>query len=321
MISAASGGNLGALGVHAMVCQPLHAHGQERADADVQGDRDPLDAGCFEVREQARREVQSGGRRRHRTLARREHSLIIRHVSLGRSIRAINIGRQSEGSGPLERLHQGVTVEIERQADAAVRILVDHERPEPIGAFDRQRIACPQPAGVAGEHVPDAVGTGPVERDADPGLTSSGLKLCGEYTCVVGDQDVAGAEQRGQVADRQVVQPIGADVQHPGGIAWPHWFVRDAVSGEAVVEVGQRQFRSVAVAVRHRFATTDARRQTRAEAEADGLPPIMAGICAQRQYAGSVRSRRTTPRHTAERFCLHPSAFIRGRRSTLSRLV
>ncbi len=74
----------------------------------------------------AGREVQPGGRRRHRTLALREHRLVIRRVGLGRSIRPMDIGRQSQSSGLLERLHQGVTVQIERQADAAVRILVGH---------------------------------------------------------------------------------------------------------------------------------------------------------------------------------------------------
>ena len=66
------GGRLGdhvALGIHACP-RPVDAHRLERAVADVQRDRDALDAARARARRAARREMQAGGRRRDRSRAR-----------------------------------------------------------------------------------------------------------------------------------------------------------------------------------------------------------------------------------------------------------
>ncbi len=55
--------DLAALGMDAMLLDPLGAHGQERARADVQRHGDARDAGGVEGGEQAGREVQPGSRR------------------------------------------------------------------------------------------------------------------------------------------------------------------------------------------------------------------------------------------------------------------
>ncbi len=84
--------------------------------------------------------------------------------------------------------------------------------------------------------MPGAVGEGAIEGDADAGVAAVGGELGGDDACVVGDEEVAGAEEIGEVVD-VVVGEIGGDVKEAGGVARAGGLDRDAVGrkGEVVV--------------------------------------------------------------------------------------
>ncbi len=83
-------------------------------------------------------------------------------------------------------------------------------------------------AGVAGQGVPGPVWAGLVEGEADTGIAAAGFKLGGDDARVVGDEQVAGLEQGGEIGDAAVLEG-GADVEQARGVARPGGGVGDPV--------------------------------------------------------------------------------------------
>jgi hypothetical protein len=88
--------------------------------------------------------------------------------------------------------------------------------------------------------VPGAIGAGLVERQADAGRAAPGGELGGDDARVVGDEQVAGLEQRRQVGDAAVLEG-GADMEQTRGVARPGGGVSDPVGGKVEVELGEVQ--------------------------------------------------------------------------------
>ena len=67
---------------------------------------------------------------------------------------------------------------------------------------------------VAGKRLPGPIRTRPVQRKTDACAAAPGLELRRKHPRIVRDKDIAGAQQTGQVAHRQVGQAVVANRQH-----------------------------------------------------------------------------------------------------------
>ena len=94
--------------------------------------------------------------------------------------------------------------------------------------------------------MPGAVGEGAVEGDADPGAGGpAGGELGGDDAGVVGDEEVAGVEEGGEVADQVIRAGVAGDVEEAGGVARAGGLDRDAVGREVEVVVAREEGRGV----------------------------------------------------------------------------
>ena len=196
----------------------------------MQGDRNPSDASRLQRRQQRRREMQPGGRCGNRAFVLREHGLVVRIILRRRSADACDIRRQRERPGAPKCRGKRLAVERKCQRHAAILLTRPHRRRKIVGAVERQFMsparsrralrasACQVPSGQR-----------PVERDADAGGATAGGKLRRDHPRVVDHQHIAGAQQRGQIANDAVVQSIRGDVQQPRRITRPRRMLCDAV--------------------------------------------------------------------------------------------
>ena len=89
------------LRLESMIFDAIDADRLKRAVADVQRDLDQLDAARLERHHQCRREVQSGGRRRHRTARAREDGLVA--VAVGGAVVPLDVRRQRHVTDRVDR--------------------------------------------------------------------------------------------------------------------------------------------------------------------------------------------------------------------------
>jgi hypothetical protein len=230
--------------MHAVLHHVIDAHGQEGADADMQRHGHPLDAAGVKRREQFGGEVQPGGGRGDRTFAIREDRLVIRRILGRRALGPLDVRRQGERAGLLQGGGEGRALAVEAERDAAIGPTVLDGRRQ-IRAVEGQHIAGMQPLRVPRERLPGAVGERPVEGDADarlaplPSLSTPRQELRRNHPGVVGDEDIAGRQQIGQIADDAVVQPVPRHMQKPGGVPRPGGILRDEFGGQVEVEIGE----------------------------------------------------------------------------------
>jgi hypothetical protein len=113
------------------------------------------------------------------------------------------------------------------------------------GALEGQHIARMQPLRVPRQRLPGAVGQRPIERDADARLATARPELRRYHARVVGDEDVAGHEEIGQVADDMVMQSVDGDVEKPRRISWPDGMLGDRLGRQVEVEIRETHDGSV----------------------------------------------------------------------------
>ena len=203
----------------------------------MQRDGGADDAGPVQAVEQAGREMQPGGGGGDGAFAGGVDGLVVAAVHWLRAGRAGYVRRQGQGAGTVEGVGETGAFLVEAQRDAAIRVAAGDAGGQVFGAFEGEPVPVMQPAGVAGQRVPGAVRQGAVQGDADARGAAAGGELGRDDPRVVGDEDVAAAEQAGQVADDAVVQPGLSHVQQPGRVAWAGRVVGDAVRRELEGEV------------------------------------------------------------------------------------
>ena len=131
--------------------------------------------------------MQPGGRRGDCALACSEHGLVIGRVLRRRTRGPVDVGRQGQRSSTAQRLGEGVVRLVKTHDDPAVGIAGQQRGFKVRRTFEGQRVAGPQPPGVAGQSVPGAVGPGLVEREPDPCLPAPRRELGRDDASVVRD--------------------------------------------------------------------------------------------------------------------------------------
>ena len=182
--------------------------------------------------------MQAGRRGGHRSVVAREHRLVVGAV-LRIGDAAPDIGWQRHRTGLFEMVGEEGADLVEGQHDRSVGIL----------GFDGglqvrevEVVAKPQPLGRPGKGKPMASAqVADQQRFNRYVLPSAGagthaLETRWNDPCVVGDQQVAPSQQRGQVAHDAIVQPVRRDVEQARGIARLHRSLRDEVVREIEVE-------------------------------------------------------------------------------------
>ena len=214
--------------MHPVGLSIVHLDRQEGPRADMQGQRLVADARCLERGKQFGGEVQRGSRRCDRPVLGREHRLIVALVlRIGWAL-ARDIGRQRHLARAFEQDFDRFVAE-EREGHAAVISARLDQRLHPSGEIDR--VAKPQPLGVADEGLPAAQVDPFMQRCADFRFTPAALELGGNHAGIVEHQHIASAQQPRQVAHRQVLKRArSSHQQQPRRIArtrraqgYPFW--------------------------------------------------------------------------------------------------
>ena len=222
-----------AFGVHDVLADARDAHRLESAGAHVQGDEGAFHAhGCQTV-EHGLVEMQTGGRRGHGAGLGGVDGLVAGFVPAVGAVR--DVGGQGHAAVAFQEFqHGGGKVQLEQFVPAAPDLGLE-------GAVGQDQ-ACARAGRLAGAHMRQgAPGFGDAfDQDLDlsaavlaaaqPGLDDAG---------VVEDQQVARAQQTGQVGELTVVQAAGAvQVQQPAGVAPFGGMLGDQFGGQFVVELG-----------------------------------------------------------------------------------
>ena len=198
-----------ALGLHAVMLGVGDLHRSEGAGADVQGDRRLADAALAEPGDQAAREVEARGGRRHRPGARRVDGLVVAAVAgVGRAL-AQDIGRQRHLAVTGQRLLQGAGAEREAEPHLAALALVDDLRRE-IGA-EADLVARPQPPRRPCQGAPPPRSELLEQGHLDLSLAAPAAEPRRRHPGVVPHHHVPGLEQSGQVADPALVEALAHD--------------------------------------------------------------------------------------------------------------
>ncbi len=98
-------------------------------------------------------------------------------------------------------------------------------------------VADPQPLARLGEDVPGIGALALVEGGFDLDLSPLAGQAGGDDAGVVVDQQVAGHQQAGQVADMAVRQGVALHVQQARGVARPCRFVGDQLGRQLEIEI------------------------------------------------------------------------------------
>ena len=216
------GGDLVSLGIDLMLLNCLRAHWLERAVADVKRDLGTLNATAGERVQQLLREVQSGRRRGDRPFHRRVNGLIA--LAVHGSIRAFDVRRQRNVT---ERVDQRVDARASRlgpESDQASpeKLPLDDLGDERSGvSFEPHASTFAQLLTGVHESVPQlsivALLFSSCEQktfDHPAGIHSAPEKPRRKYSGVVGHEQVAGAQEIGQIAEAAVLGPAVETIQH-----------------------------------------------------------------------------------------------------------
>ena len=191
------------------------------------------DAGRVQRCHQFGREVQRGGGGGDGAGFAGEHRLVIEVVLRIGGAAGGDVGRDRRLAGALQQGLDGLVAE-EGKGNAAVVVLGLDLGRDLFGEDDG--VAEVEATGVAGEGMPGAAPRALVEGDADPGLAPPSFELGGNDAGIVEDQDIAGAQQRRQVADRRVGSRAAGLHEQAGGVARCGGPQRDTVFGQLEVE-------------------------------------------------------------------------------------
>jgi hypothetical protein len=214
--------------VHAVLGDVVALHRQEGARAHVQGDEPRLDAARLQPVHQLRREVQAGGRRRHRTFDACEHGLIVGAVALIlRPLRG-DVGRQRHQPVRGDRLVQQRPRQVEGERDLSALALPKDGRVEagPLaGAFGRAAetdpVAGTQPFAGAHEGRPavrrEPLVQGRLDLDERAVAVAYAVQPRRDHAGVVEHQHVARPQQVGQVRHPAILQALAPHHQQARG--------------------------------------------------------------------------------------------------------
>ena len=235
-----------ALAVEVNVFDAIHSDGRKGAEADVEGDVGDLDAAVGDGLEDFRREVQAGGGRGDRAGLAGVDGLVA--LAVFGSVFAVNVGRQGDVAGALER---GVKVGNGLEADGALAVFTmgddlslqaavaeaDDFAGEDFapGADEGE----PLPLGeLLGEHDLDAAGDVVAGLGMEAGALA--VEAGGDDAGVVEDEEVAGLKEGGKVAEVAVGEGSGGAVEgeHARGGAVGEGFLRDEFRWEVEIEFG-----------------------------------------------------------------------------------
>ncbi len=231
------GGNRAAFGMHAMGGNLVAAHGQERARANMQRQRLADHARRIQPRQQGGREMQPGCGGGHRATVLGEDGAVIPAVRIGGTVGPGDIGRQRQMAHIMQELVECRPVRAEAQGHVAPLAARDHPRRD-MGRAECQRITRMQAAGVAGQHVPCAIGQDTVQRYADLRVPPHGRQLCGDHRRIIGHQDVARAQAPRQVAHMAVPErPIHRHIQQARAVTRAGRMIGDILWREGEVEI------------------------------------------------------------------------------------
>jgi len=225
---------LAGLQVHPVVARVLDLDRQEGAGADVEGERDAVDAARRERVQQAGREVETSGGGGDRAGPARENGLVVAEVGGFRPVGALDVGRQRHGADPLEARQQLAGRQCEVERNLAAGPLGGDRRRELGGEVDP--IALLQLAGRAGESVPQRPADVPVQGHLDAGRIAPAGEAGRDHPGVVGDQEVAGREQRRQVGNPVVRQAV-AHGQQARRVARTRRALGDQLARQVEIEI------------------------------------------------------------------------------------
>ena len=200
----------------------------------MQGDQRPSHAARLDAGQQLGGEVQTGGRRRHRAVAGREHRLIVAFVVLGLAAAPLDVGRQRHPAVRRQRRHQRRPGTVEGQRHLAGFALGRHLGREILREHDA--VALAQLLGWARERPPSRLALALVQRHLDPRFAAPAVDPGRYHPGVVGDQQVARPQQVGQVGHGSVDQGCAGQVEQPGGVARARREAGDAVFRQVIVE-------------------------------------------------------------------------------------
>ena len=220
--------------MHAVVADVIDLDRQEGSGPDMERHGHAPDASGFEPRQQIRREVKPRRGSRHGTLARGENGLVVLGVLGQSALRPTDIGRQRHDAVAVQGRHQLTARDREAERYVAGFALLHHLRRQ-VGRED-DGVADPQPLARLGEDMPDIGALALVEGRFHLDLSPLAGQAGGDHAGVVVDQQVAGVQQVGQVADMPVHQGV-AHVQQARGIAWPCRFIGDQLGRQLEVKI------------------------------------------------------------------------------------
>ncbi len=105
-------------------------------------------------------------------------------------------------------------------------------------------VAWAQPARALGKGAPHTAALVAMQRDLDRGGAALSDQAAGDHLGVVADQQVAGAQQIGQLGNMPVGESAGRwDVQQAGGLARLTRTIRDQLAGQREIEIVEAQRR------------------------------------------------------------------------------
>ena len=241
------------LGVEVDVFDVFGADGLEGSEADVEGDGLDLDAVCAELGEDLGREVEAGGGGGGGAGFVGEDGLVA--VAVFGGVVAVDVGRQRHVADAVE---DSAEVVGGGEAQSAFAELAGGEdfgfeqrcwwssdaakcRCSPGWTLRPGRTRAVQSCSAScwvSRTSMRPVGSGELCWVCRPG--AGGVEAGGDDAAVVEDQQVAGAEELGQIAKEIVVVFAGGAVEdeHAAGAADGRWGLRDQLFGEIEMEVG-----------------------------------------------------------------------------------
>ena len=142
--------------------------------------------------------------RGHGAIAGGEHGLVILIIGLVYGTQALKIGWQWHGSVLAQGGVEGLALAVEGERYLAAGPFFRHRGPESVRKDDL--VTGGEFFGRAGEAAPACRGGALVQGEGDFRLPPKARKLGRDDAGVVENQDIAGPEQGGQVAEDMVVQ-------------------------------------------------------------------------------------------------------------------